>query len=145
VRTETSRLVFGAFDGLTSLVGVLAGLLAAHTPPLTVLAATVGLAIASAVGMASGDYLSAGSPRGAAVMGGATLAGSAAPAVPVALLPGWPGLTVAGVLAVGIVVGISELRATARGRVRSYATTLAVLVASGGLAAAASLGLGVAS
>lgn len=138
------RAIFGASDGLTSLIGVLAGLLAAHATPAAILAVTGGGAVAAAVGMASGDYLGGATPRLAAVMGVATLAGSLAPALPVALLPGPLGIVLAALLVVALAVAISEVRAHACGRVHAYTVTGSILAAASGLAAAAAVGLGAA-
>lgn len=140
--SAVGRAIFGAADGLTSLTGVLAGLLAAHATSAAILAVTGGGAVAAAVGMASGDYLGGATPRLAAVMGVATLAGSLIPALPVALLPGPLGIALAGLLVLAIAVAIAEVRAADRGRVHAYAVTSSILLAASALAAAAAIGLG---
>lgn len=141
-RAEIGRAVFGGFDGSTSAVGVLAGLLAAHATPTTVLSTAGGLAVAAAVGMGAGDYLSGSTVRLAAVMAAATFAGSLLPALPVALLPAPLGYMLAVVLIVALGVAIAEVRSRDLGRPRAYALTGGVLVVASGLSAGAAVLLG---
>lgn len=73
--------VFGGFDGAVSCFGVVTGLLAGHGA--RIVGATVGLAVASSLGMAVGQY-QADEDRSipaAAVMGGATFAGTLLPTI----------------------------------------------------------------
>jgi len=82
---DLKEAIFGSFDGMTSALGVITGLVVAgtHTGP-RILAAALGLAVAATVGMGAGQYLSdtKRSVRLACVMGAATFAGSVAPALP---------------------------------------------------------------
>jgi VIT1/CCC1 family predicted Fe2+/Mn2+ transporter len=119
--------VFGSFDGLTAILGVLLSL--SHQPRL-ILPAALGLAVAEGVGMCAGEWLS-DSDSGfgaAAVIGLATAAGSILPAFPYALLP--RGMAVAVSVAVFALMGtaISAARARERGWVRSLIETFGVLV-----------------
>lgn len=139
---EISRATFGSFDGATSAVGVLAGLLAAHATAITVLTTAGGLAVAAAVGMGFGDYLGGSSVRLAGVMAAATFVGSLLPALPVAFLPGPWAYLLGAVLIVALGVAIAELRAQEQGRLRAYALTGAVLLVASGLSAGAAVGLG---
>jgi len=141
-RDEIGRAVFGVADGATSLVGVLAGLIVAHAAPTTILTTAGGLAVASAVGMASGDYLGGATRRLAAVMGLATLAGSLLPAISVALIPGAVGLLIGALCIVAFGIAIAEVRAQERGRPRAYLLTAAVLIVASALSAGAAVGLG---
>lgn len=138
--TATKQAVFGGFDGLVSLLGVLAGLSVAHAHPATVLAVCAGLAIASAVGMAAGDWLAGTSTRMAVVMGAATLTGSFLPALPAALIPSPAGqaTTLAVVLAVGVAISEVRARATKR-RLPAYLSTALILVVASGLSIGASV------
>ncbi len=82
---DRSQVVFGGFDGLSSALGVIAGALAVHSRPRTILAVAGSLAVAAAVSMAEGEWLgdqrSDGRLRRAGLMGAATLVGSALPAL----------------------------------------------------------------
>lgn len=144
VKAATSESVFGIFDGSTSTLGILAGLLISGATAHTVLVACAGLAVASAASMAAGDYLAGKSCRLSVVMGLATLVGSLVPAVPVVAFPGLPGVLLATLLVVLLGVGIAEVRSRTTSRARGYLSTFAVLIAASGLAVAVSLLLGVA-
>ena len=76
--------IFGSFDGMTSTLGVIAGLLATGASASKILAAAIGIAVAATIGMGAGRYLSDGQRnlRLAVVMGLATLVGSVLPAIP---------------------------------------------------------------
>lgn len=142
-RSLTATATFGLFDGVTSALGVVAGLVAAGAAAHTILVAAAGLAVAAAVGMAFGDYLAGSSVRSAAVMGAASLIGSLAPALPVAALPGLTGQVVAGLL-IGAVGGcIAAARVPDLGRVRANVVTFLTLAIASGLSIAVSLLLGV--
>jgi VIT1/CCC1 family predicted Fe2+/Mn2+ transporter len=107
---DLRETVFGMFDGLTSALGVIAGLIVAgaHSGP-KILAAALGLAVAACCGMGAGQYLSdtRHSLRLAAVMAAATLLGSIAPALPFLAGYGTVQVVTAGaiVLAGGFVIG----------------------------------------
>ena len=81
---DRKEAIFGSFDGMTSTLGVVAGLLATHATPSKILAAAIGIAVAATTGMGAGQYLSDGKRniRKAVVMAVATLIGSVLPAVP---------------------------------------------------------------
>lgn len=123
---------------------MLAGLLVVHASSHAILVACAGLAVASAVSMAAGDYLAGKSIRLSLVMGLATLAGSLVPAVPVVVFPGAAGVVIAALLVAGLGIGIAEVRShSGTGRPHSYLSTFLVLAASSGLAVAVALLLGV--
>ena len=124
MRSEDVRqAVFGSFDGTTSALGVITGLVVAgtHSGP-KILAAALGLAIAATVGMGAGEYLSdtTRNLRLAFVMAAATFLGSVAPALPFVA-----GYGMAEVLASGVVVFLAGLLI---GRVRGYRLTFVILV-----------------
>jgi len=81
---DLREAIFGSFDGMTSTLGVVAGLLATHAAAPKIVAAAIGIAVAATVGMGAGQYLSDGARnlRSAIVMAVATLVGSVIPAVP---------------------------------------------------------------
>lgn len=136
----TSRITFGGFDGATSLVGVLAGLIATHSTPSTILATSAGLAVASAVGMAFGDFLSGANRVEALVMGAATFVGSFLPALPIVLFAGWLGYALAGVILLGMGIAIAEINPQPR-RAAYTSTGLMLLFTSALSVGAALLGL----
>lgn len=120
---DTRETIFGSLDGLTSCLGVIAGLVAAgtHSGP-KILAGSIGLAVAATAGMGAGQYLSQ-LPRNlhlALIMAAATLIGSIAPAIPFLF-----GYGTAQVIASGCVVVIGGL---AIGRIRGYKLTFALLI-----------------
>jgi VIT1/CCC1 family predicted Fe2+/Mn2+ transporter len=122
--------VFGAFDGVTAVLGVLLSL---HGHPGWVLPSALGLAVAEGVGMAAGQWLSSDSDSGLAASGAigtATAFGSLAPAVPFAVLPmPWAAVASALILA-AIGLGIAAVRRRDRGWPRGLAETFGVLVAA---------------
>jgi hypothetical protein len=121
-RDDLRQAIFGGFDGLTSALGVITGLIVAGTDTgPRILAASLGLAVAATVGMGAGEYLSdeSRSTRRALVMGGATLAGCMLPALPFALGYGTVQLTASGALTVAAALTI--------GHYRGYRLTLAIL------------------
>jgi len=126
---EPSPAVFGAFDGMTSVIGVIVALLSAS--PSSVVKAVIGLAVASAVGMAAGEYL--GDPdrslRNAAVMGGATLVGTLLPAIPFFLTSGHVAQVLGGLIAVGMCAVIAAYRSHFESTVRSWVETFSIFFA----------------
>jgi hypothetical protein len=76
--SDLREAIFGSFDGMTSTLGAVAGLLATNATAPKILAAAIGIALAATVGMGARQYLSdgAGNKRKAAVMALATLIGS---------------------------------------------------------------------
>jgi VIT family len=57
---DLKEAIFGSFDGMTSTLGVVAGLLATHASAPKIVAAAIGIAVAATVGMGTGQYLSDG-------------------------------------------------------------------------------------
>jgi VIT1/CCC1 family predicted Fe2+/Mn2+ transporter len=125
VRLEAADLkeaIFGSFDGMTSTLGVVAGLLATHASAPKIVAAAIGIAVAATVGMGAGQYLSDGARnlRNAIVMAAATLVGSVIPAVP--FLFGDSRASIAASIAV------TALAAAFIGHYRGYLVTYGILV-----------------
>jgi VIT1/CCC1 family predicted Fe2+/Mn2+ transporter len=119
---DAREAIFGSFDGITSALGVITGLIVAGTHSgARILAASLGLAVAATVGMGAGQYLSdeKRSVRLALVMGAATFAGSVLPALP--FVAGYGTVQLAASGAVIIVGGLLI------GRIRGYRLTFAVL------------------
>lgn len=120
-RSEAREAIFGSFDGLTSTLGVVAGLLATGSTAPHIVAGAIGIAVAATVGMGAGQYLSDDqrNVRKAVVMAVATLAGSVLPALPFIF-----GASVPCVLAS---VAITLLASAVIGHYRGYAVTYAIL------------------
>jgi VIT1/CCC1 family predicted Fe2+/Mn2+ transporter len=122
-REDLQQAIFGSFDGLTSALGVITGLIVAGTHTGSrILAGALGLAVAATVGMGAGEYLSDESRnlRLALVMAAATLVGSILPALPFALGYGTAQLIASGTLTVAAALTI--------GHYRGYRLTLSILV-----------------
>lgn len=123
----TSESIFGGFDGLVSVLGVIIGL--AATSRGKIIDAAIGLAVASAISMAAGEYLGddASNIKKAVAMGISTLAGTIIPILPFVFLPKVPAFIVAGVLvaAFGYLVSYARDKGT-----RGYIETYVILFAS---------------
>ena len=119
---DLKEAIFGSFDGMTSTLGVVAGLLATHASAPKIVAAAIGIAVAATVGMGAGRYLSDGqrSLRNAVVMAVATLVGSVVPAVP--FLFGDSRASIAAS------IGVTALAAGVIGHYRGYLVTYAILI-----------------
>jgi len=119
---DLKEAIFGSFDGMTSTLGVVAGLLATHASAPKIVAASIGIAVAATVGMGAGQYLSDGkrNVRNAVVMAGATLIGSVIPAVP--FLFGDSRACIAASIV------ITALAAAVIGHYRGYLVTYSILI-----------------
>jgi len=120
--TDLKEAIFGSFDGMTSTLGVVAGLLATRAAAPKILAGAIGIAVAATIGMGAGQYLSDGKHdlRNAIVMAVATLIGSVLPAIPFIF-----GDSLACVLAS---VAITVLAAAVIGHYRGYFVTYSILL-----------------
>ncbi len=131
-REELREAIFGSFDGLTSVLGVITGALAAGAATgAHILGPAIGLAVAATLGMAAGRYLE--DPVGqrrlhlAVVMGVFTMLGSSLPAVPFVTGAGRPQ-----VVAMLVITAVGGVLIGSR---RGYLLTFALLVAVGALTA----------
>lgn len=112
-RLQRSRMlrpsIFGAFDGMTVVLGVLFTL-TGH--PELVFPTAVGVAVAEGVGMAAGEWLSNSDsgPAVAAVMGAAVLAGGVLPALPWLVLTGGWAIVCSILILIAQGAGIAVLR-----------------------------------
>jgi len=120
--SDTREAIFGSFDGMTSTLGVVAGLLATKSNASHIVAGAVGIAVAATIGMGAGQYLSDGQRnlRKAMVMAVATLIGSVLPA-----LPFFFGASTGCVVAS---IGITLLAAAIIGHYRGYLVTYTILI-----------------
>jgi VIT1/CCC1 family predicted Fe2+/Mn2+ transporter len=132
--SDVSEAIFGSFDGMTSTLGVVAGLLATRSNASHIVAGAIGIAVAATIGMGAGQYLSdpQRNLRKAFVMALATLIGSILPAVPFFF-----GASTACVVAS---IVITLLAAGVIGHYRGYVVTYTILI----VVAALTVGLSVA-
>lgn len=125
-KTWTKPAVFGAFDGVTCLLGVVFPLLS--TPHL-VLPTALGVGLAETVGMAAGEWQS-DSKNGlgpSLIIGAASGGGAITPAIPFGLLPAGPARWVSLGLLLAITALIALLRAEARGHKRAFTESFTIL------------------
>ena len=124
---DLKQFIFGISDGLTSALGVVIPLALAHQSMLAVIS---GLAIAAAIGMGSGEWLSdhTGNLRSAIAMALASFVGTVIPAIPFFVLPYGISSVVSGALCVGTGVAISETKARDIPRRTAYLQTFSVLL-----------------
>lgn len=141
--SDVREAIFGSFDGMTSTLGVIAGLLATHSNASHIVAGAIGIAVAATIGMGAGQYLSDEQQnmgkadkqrnlRKAFVMALATLVGSVLPAVPFLF-----GSSTACVVAS---IVITLLAAGVIGHYRGYVVTYTILI----VVAALTVGLSIA-
>jgi VIT1/CCC1 family predicted Fe2+/Mn2+ transporter len=119
---------FGSCDGLTSVAGVIFGLLSEGRH--AIILAGVGLAVASTFGMGAGEWLGdtdkgEGCTRRAVVMALATLVGTLIAVIPFLFFTKAVALIVAGILAVALGLVIGRIRN--KGWV-GYAQTFGILI-----------------
>lgn len=118
--------VFGAFDGVTCLLGVVFPLL--HDPRL-VLPTALGVGLAETVGMAAGEWQSdsENGPAASLVIGGASGGGAILPAIPFGFLPAGPARWVSLALLLTVTGLIALLRAERRGHRRAFTESFGIL------------------
>ena len=128
--------VFGAFDGVVTVLGILFVLSGDHA----LLASAVGLAAAGTVSMAGGEWLSDSDhgPGASAVIGLTTGVGTLVPVAPYALWHGWAAAGVSVGLCAAVGAAIAWARSESRGGpARAFGETFGVLLAAGAAAALA--------
>lgn len=109
VRKLVRPAVFGAFDGLVTVLGAVFQL--AHDPKAMWLT-TVGLAIGGTVSMGGGEWLS-DSEHGlgsSLVIGSTTGLGTVLPALPYVVVHGWAGVVLSSLLCLSVATGIAWAR-----------------------------------
>lgn len=135
-----SESIFGMFDGLVSVLGVIIGLAATSgTSNGKIINAAFGLAIASALSMGFGEYQSCESHLRAWAMGISTLVGTLIPIVPFFILSRSYSFVCVGVatFATGLLIG--KLRNEGK---HGYIQTFILLIIAIGATIIASLLLG---
>lgn len=143
---ELSEAIFGTFDGMTSLLGVITGALVSGTEHVLVVTAA-GLAVAATVSMAGGEFLSDAGTAGArrrraGIMGLATFIGSFLPVIPYLFLARTPATVASVVVTLLMALGIAQARVSKQGVVAAYVQTFAILIVAGALAIVTTVALG---
>lgn len=139
-----SKAIFGSFDGMTCVLGVIsAGIIAGDIHALVLTA--VGLAIAEGIAMAGGSLLSevtnVNTVEHSAIIGSAAFVGVILPALPFLFLPRPLALPVSLAIIFMMAVSIAQVRVSADGWWRAYAQTFAILVVAGGASVLITLAL----
>lgn len=134
-KEQRQEAIFGAFDGVVSVIGFIFGLLLHHSTMASIAIGGLGGAIASGVSMGAGEFEKADTPLKrrlplSAVMLVSTLIGS--------LVPVWPffifGRSVAMMYsAIGCLVVATWIGYEKRDGIKGYAVAYATLLASAGL------------
>jgi VIT1/CCC1 family predicted Fe2+/Mn2+ transporter len=106
-----SQFIFGSFDGVVTVLGVIIGLLATGSPG-NIVHACIGLAAAAAVSMGGGELLgdNSSSILKAIAMGAATLFGTLIPVIPFIFLPKLAACFGTAILTVGVGFLIGHFR-----------------------------------
>ncbi len=143
---DLSVFVMGSFDGLTCGAGTIAASYLAGNVHVLILVA-LGLALAEAVAMAGGQYLSEISSgvstlKHAGIIGLSACLGVLLPALPFLLFVVPIALVACILMTVGMAMLIAQVRASSVGVARSYLQTFAILCAAGGLSVGITLLVG---
>lgn len=127
---DLSEAIFGSYDGLISVIGVIVGLLSSSRH--TILAGAIGLAVASAVSMGAGEYLGdeGRNYRRAGIMAAATLIGTLVPIIPFLLFAKTTAIVGAAILALILAGWISWVRSKSEPTLRSWIETYSILAIS---------------
>lgn len=133
VEAESGGIIFGAFDGVTAVLGVLVSLL--NQSPHILVRACVGLSIASAIGMGFGQYTGDSERKisSAVAIGLATAAGTMLPVVPFLFLSKSLAIVVATGLVVLLGVAIGWQRSKEQPKKIAYGQTFALLLLATGV------------
>jgi hypothetical protein len=137
-----SKFVFGSFDGLTCVLGVIAGCYISgniHTLVFSV----IGLALAEGVAMAGGSYLSEVVAvyrlRHAAIIGVASAIGILVPALPFFFAPQRVAVLLSLFLTCALAVIIAQVRVRTLGALEAYTQTFAIVLFAAGISIMATL------
>lgn len=139
-----SKAIFGACDGVTCVLGVIAaGYITGDTHALVL--AAVGLAIAEGIAMAGGSYLSelvnVHRIEHAAIIGVAACVGVLVPALPFLFAPRPTALVLSLLCTLVLAVVIAQAKVKESGWLRAYVQTLAILFVAGGASVLVTLAL----
>lgn len=135
-RDELSKVIFGSFDGMTCVLGVIAAGCVTGNMHALILAA-IGLSLAEGVAMAGGTYLSevadVQSVKHAGLIGGASCVGVLVPALPFLFAPKMVAIALSACLTCLLAVIIAQARVTSLGAIAAYAQTFAILLFAAGV------------
>lgn len=132
------KAIFGSFDGMTCVLGIIAAGYVSGDAHALVLGA-IGLAIAEGVAMLGGSYLSelvaVDRWKHAAIIGIAACIGVLLPAIPFLFAPFSIALIISAGITIALAAVIAQMRVQESGALQAYAQTFAILL----VAAAASI------
>ena len=135
IYTPRAPVVFGAADGLTIMLGLLAGMAVSHQPPLSIWHAALSGGLAELAGMSLGQYWSAKEDGiwAAAACGIAACLAAVTPAIPYAVLGGNTALALSILLVMAAGAIIAWLRAEVgwQAVLQTYGLLLAAAVLCG--------------
>lgn len=127
MRSEVKNAIFGLFDGLTVVLGVIIGLYSHH--PNLIFKTALGVGIAEALGMGAAEWLSETKSglRGPAVIGVSTLMGTLLPSLGFLVLARGSAATFAAVVFLISAIAIATVRAQGKKFVRSAVESVGIL------------------
>jgi len=139
-----SKAIFGSFDGMTCILGVIAaGYIIGDTHALVLSA--VGLALASGISMTGGAYLSdvtnVNTVKYALVIGVASCIGILLPSLPFAFAPKPLALLLCALITCALGVLIAQARVSSLGILKAYGQTFLIIGAAAGVSIAVTTAL----
>lgn len=137
-KEEIGQAIFGSFDGMTCVLGVIAAEYIAGDIRDLILSC-LALAIGEAIAMCGGSYLSeivaVDRLKHALIIGIAACIGVILPVIPFLFMPRSIALVISALITIALGVAIAQARVAKEGAMRAYVQTFAILTA----AAAASI------
>lgn len=137
-----SKFVFGSFDGMCCVLGVVAGCYVSGDMH-TLLLSVVGLAIAEGIAMAGGSYLSelvsVYRVRHALIIGAASAVGILVPAFPFFFAPPHVALILSMFLTCVLAIIIAQVRVRTLGALEAYVQTFVLVLMAAGVSVAVTL------
>lgn len=127
LKAEMNHAVFGAFDGVTVLLGIVIGLYSDH--PNLILGTAISVGVAEAIGMAAAEWLSESESGylGPTIIGASVALASVLPALPFFFLTPWPALWVSASAYCLVAALIAYARKRERGLSRSLLESYGIL------------------
>jgi VIT1/CCC1 family predicted Fe2+/Mn2+ transporter len=137
-----SKFVFGSFDGMTCVLGVVAGCYVSGNIHALILS-VVGLAIAEGIAMAGGSYLSElvgiYRVRHALIIGIASAVGILVPAFPFFFAPAHVAILLSLFLTCVLAVIIAQVRVRTLGALEAYVQTFVLILMAAGVSVVVTL------
>lgn len=130
-KQEIGKAIFGSFDGMTCVLGVIAaGVISGDTHALIL--ASIGLCIAESVAMCGGSYLSeivaVDRVKQASIIGVSAGIGVILPVLPFLIASHSLAIVGSAVMTLGMACAIAQARIESSGRIAAYVQTFAILL-----------------